>query len=53
MSKNNERNAKKGNEETFVRALTRELMQQDSSLLQREAAEKARDLYARCFLLKM
>ena len=42
-----DRDAKAGNRETFVRHLTRQLMRQNSSLLMAEAAEEARKLYAR------
>lgn len=42
-----ERDAMVGNRETFVRLLTRQIMQQNSSLLLTEAADEARKLYAR------
>lgn len=42
-----ERDAMAGNRETFVRHLTRQIMQQNSSLLLTEAADEARKLYAR------
>ena len=38
--------ARKGNEQTFVAHLARQLMQQDSNLLMSEAAHQARQLYA-------
>ena len=42
-----ERDAMAGNREAFIRHLTRQIMQQNSSLLMTEAADEASKLYAR------